>query len=81
MSDDARDGPAGAAEGEPPRFEALLEELGALVTRLEQGNLPLDESLALYERGVALARQGNTLLEGAERRVEELHRSLAGPDS
>lgn len=62
----------------PPRFEQIVEDLQALVARLEAGNLPLDEALDLYERGVALAREGNRLLEGAERRVEELQKSLAG---
>jgi exodeoxyribonuclease VII small subunit len=61
---------------EETSFEQLVEELQALVSRLEAGNLPLDESLRLYERGVTLARQANERLEGAERRVEVLQRSL-----
>jgi exodeoxyribonuclease VII small subunit len=64
----------------PRRFEQIVEDLQALVARLEAGNLPLDEALDLYERGVALAREGNRQLEGAERRVEELQKSLAAGD-
>jgi len=58
-----------------PQFEEVVEELQALVEQLEAGQLPLDRALELYERGVRLARTGNSLLEGAERRVEELRRS------
>lgn len=64
----------------PKRFEQIVEDLQSLVARLEAGNLPLDEALELYERGVGLARQGNMLLEGAERRVDELQKSLASGD-
>lgn len=59
------------------RFEALVDELDGLVQRLESGELALDEALALYERGVKLAVQGDTLLQGAERRVEELQKVLS----
>ncbi len=62
---------------QPPRFENVIGELERLVGQLEAGQLPLDEALSLYERGVKLARVGNELLEGAERRVEELQKSLA----
>lgn len=64
---------------EPGRFEDIVEALEALVRSLEGGELPLDEALKLYERGVGLARRGHDLLEGAERRVEELQKSLAEP--
>ncbi len=65
------------SEKEPERFEDVVGALETLVTQLEAGQLPLDEALQIYERGVALARKGNTLLEGAERRVEELQKSLS----
>ncbi len=68
-----------AAADEAPRFEVIVDELEALVGRLEGGDLPLEEALALYERGVGLARQGSGLLDGAERKVEELRRTLAEP--
>jgi len=61
-----------------PAFEKIVEELQKLVGQLEAGNLPLDESLRLYERGVALTRQANALLEGAEKRIEVLQKSLGG---
>lgn len=53
-------------------FDEVLERLRAVVSRLEEGNLSLEESLAAYEEGVGLARSGHELLERAERRVEEL---------
>ncbi len=65
------------SDKEPERFEDVVGALEALVTQLEAGQLPLDEALQIYERGVALARKGNTLLEGAEKRVEELQKDLS----
>jgi exodeoxyribonuclease VII small subunit len=62
---------------DPPRFEAVLGELETLVDRLESGELDLEEALTLYERGVHLTQAGNSLLQGAERRVHELQRSLS----
>ena len=61
---------------EEPAFENIVDELQKLVAQLESGNLALDESLRLYERGVALARQANGLLEGTEKRIEVLQKSL-----
>ncbi|MFN7913752.1 MAG: exodeoxyribonuclease VII small subunit [Vicinamibacterales bacterium] len=53
-------------------FEAALAELDALVKKLEEGDLPLEHSLALYERGVQLSRFCHARLEEAERRIEIL---------
>jgi exodeoxyribonuclease VII small subunit len=53
-------------------FDQLLERLRAVVARLEQGNLSLEESLAAYEQGVELARRGHGLLDAVEHRVEVL---------
>ncbi len=53
-------------------FEQLFEELEATVERLEAGNLSLDESLALYERGMELARLCGERLDRAEVRIKEL---------
>ncbi len=53
-------------------FESALTELESIVTRLEQGDLPLEESLGLFERGVKLSRFCHTKLEDAERRIEIL---------
>ena len=62
---------------EETAFEQLVEELQGLVAKLEAGNLPLDESLRLYERGVVLTRMANERLEGAERKIEVLQKSLS----
>jgi exodeoxyribonuclease VII small subunit len=53
-------------------FERSLDELERLVQKMEQGEQSLDESLAAYERGVALYRQCQTALEQAELRVKLL---------
>jgi exodeoxyribonuclease VII small subunit len=54
-------------------FEAALAELDAIVKKLEEGDLPLEESLKLYERGVHLSRFCHARLEDAERRIEILN--------
>lgn len=53
-------------------FEQALAELEALVEALESGDTGLDESLAKFERGVALARRCQETLKTAELRVEQL---------
>jgi exodeoxyribonuclease VII small subunit len=53
-------------------FEAAIAELDAIVKKLEEGDLPLEQSLALYERGVHLSRFCHARLEEAERRIEIL---------
>ena len=53
-------------------FEAAFAELEATVHQLETGNLPLADALALYERGVQLARLCSTQLDAAELRVQQL---------
>lgn len=55
-----------------PSFEQIFEELEATVQKLEAGNLTLDESLALYERGMQLAKECNERLDRAELRLQEL---------
>jgi len=55
-----------------PEFEQALAELEALVERLEHGDLPLEESLKTFERGVALTRQCQTALQAAHQKVEIL---------
>ncbi|MGH8050228.1 MAG: exodeoxyribonuclease VII small subunit [Methylococcales bacterium] len=57
-------------------FEHSLDELEALVQKMEKGDLSLDDSLAAYERGVGLYRQCQTELEQAELRV----RLLSNPE-
>ncbi|HGU9823873.1 exodeoxyribonuclease VII small subunit [Enterobacter cancerogenus] len=56
----------------PASFETALNELEHIVTRLESGNLPLEEALNEFERGVQLARQGQVKLQQAEQRVQIL---------
>ncbi len=53
-------------------FEAAFAELEEVVRRLEEGNLPLDEAMAFFERGTALAAHCNTRLDAAELRVQQL---------
>ena len=53
-------------------FETALTELEQIVNRLESGSLPLEEALNEFERGVQLARQGQTNLQQAEQRVQIL---------
>jgi exodeoxyribonuclease VII small subunit len=56
----------------PPDFEKSLEELEALVARLEEGDLPLEETLQQFERGIGLTRQCQKALSEAEQKVEVL---------
>jgi exodeoxyribonuclease VII small subunit len=56
----------------PPDFEQALSELESLVQRLERGDLPLDEALKHFERGVALTRHCQTSLKAAQQKVEIL---------
>ena len=53
-------------------FEAAIAELESIVKKLEEGELALEQSLALYERGVQLSRYCHARLEEAERRIEIL---------
>jgi len=53
-------------------FEEVMERLQTVVEQLEEGDLPLEQSLAMFEEGVRLSRAGAKRLDEAERRVEEL---------
>ncbi len=55
-----------------PKFEASLEELERIVKELEKGDLPLEQSLALFESGMRLSAECKRQLEEAESRVEIL---------
>lgn len=59
-------------------FEESLQRLEQIVGALEAGNLPLEESLKVFEEGIALARHCARYLEEAERRIEILARDDAG---
>jgi exodeoxyribonuclease VII small subunit len=53
-------------------FESLFSELEATVAKLEAGDLSLDESLALFQRGMDLSKKCGALLDQAELRIKEL---------
>ena len=53
-------------------FENLFRELEATVAKLEAGDLSLDESLALFQRGMELAKKCGGMLDAAELRIKEL---------
>ncbi len=53
-------------------FESLFSELETIVTKLEAGDLTLDESLALFQRGMEVAKQCGAMLDQAELRIKEL---------
>jgi exodeoxyribonuclease VII small subunit len=57
---------------EEPSYETLMARLVAVVERLENGELPLAEALALYEEGMTLSAACQQLLEAAELRVQQL---------
>lgn len=61
-----------------PGFDHILARLREVVTRLESGDLTLEQSLQIYEEGVQLARRGQHLLAAAERRVEILVSASGG---
>jgi len=72
--------PNGKAENEPKPvdFEAAMRDLEDIVERLEHGDLPLEESLAAFERAVILTRSCQTALKEAEQRVEILLKNAGG---
>ena len=53
-------------------FEAALAELEVIVDQLEGGNVPLEKSIAIYERGEALKKHCEGLLKQAEARIEKI---------
>ncbi len=60
-------------------FEAAIARLEHIVTAMEEGSLPLEESLKLYEQGVALARQCQQRLDKAEAHIQILQDNLLRP--
>jgi len=63
---------APALPAEVPSFEAAVKRLTEIVQALERGDLPLEESLRLFEEGVRLSRASQARLDSAEKRVEQL---------
>jgi len=60
------------------KFESALERLEEIVQELESGDLPLEQSLKLYEEGIKLSRLCTKRLEEAERKVEILLKDKEG---
>jgi exodeoxyribonuclease VII small subunit len=61
-----------AQDPQSPEFEQALAELESLVERLERGDLPLEEALSTFERGMELTRHCQNSLKAAQQRVEVL---------
>ncbi len=59
-------------------FERAIEELESIVKRLEDGKVPLEELVAIYERGEALKRRCEDLLRQAEARVQKITLDATG---
>lgn len=59
-------------------FEQAVEELEKIVVALERGDVPLDKSIEIYERGEALKKHCETLLSAAENRIEKIRLDRAG---
>jgi exodeoxyribonuclease VII small subunit len=59
-------------------FEQALATLEGIVDKLEKGDVPLEESISIYERGEALKSHCKTLLEAAEAKVEKIRLSRDG---
>jgi exodeoxyribonuclease VII small subunit len=60
------------------KFEDCLTRLEQIVSALETGNLPLEESLKVFEEGITLARHCARYLDDAERRIEILAKDASG---
>ena len=78
MTKKKSDDPSNDAEVD---FESALKELETLVSRMESGELSLDESLKAFERGVELTRKCQSSLEAAELRVQTLTKDKELKDS
>ncbi|MFH1434669.1 MAG: exodeoxyribonuclease VII small subunit [Pseudomonadota bacterium] len=69
MSLKVKEKPAAKDKG---NFETIVVRLEEIVDKLGQGDLPLEESLALFEEGVGLSKEGHKILDEAESRIEVL---------
>ncbi len=67
-----------AKKSEPP-FEELYKKLEEAVEKLEKGGLSLEQSIALYEEGMELAKQCQGILDSAEQRITQLRESFTEP--
>ncbi|MBR7082086.1 MAG: exodeoxyribonuclease VII small subunit [Oscillospiraceae bacterium] len=64
--------------GKKMNFEQSLKRLDEIVSQLERGDAPLDESLSLFEEGTALVKSCGKLLDEAEQKVVKLRRGADG---
>jgi exodeoxyribonuclease VII small subunit len=63
---------------EPPKFEQAIDHLKEIVSKLEGGDLPLEEALSLFEKGIGLTKYCNQKLDEAEKKVEILLKNEKG---
>jgi len=61
-------------------FEQAIKELTSIVQRIEQGKIPLENSLQQYERGMALIKHCRTILQKAEKRIENISKEETSED-
>ncbi len=61
-------------------FEESIKELTNIVGKIEQGQIPLQDSLQQYERGMALIKQCRAILQKAEKRIEKITREETSED-
>jgi exodeoxyribonuclease VII small subunit len=64
--------------GKEKKFEEELADLSAIVTKIDSGELSLEESIACFERGVAIVKSLNRKLDEAEKKVEVLIKNAQG---
>lgn len=73
--------PVTAGKPKPePTYEQAVERLEEIVRRIESGQVGLEESIRLYEEGMALGKRCKAILAQAEQRVEQVSREAAGLD-
>jgi exodeoxyribonuclease VII small subunit len=70
-----------AAKRDQEPFEDLYRRLEETVEKLEKGGLSLEQSIALYEEGMELAKRCQAILDGAELRITKLRESFAQPEA
>jgi len=61
-------------------FEQAIKDLTSIVQRIEQGEIPLENSLQQYERGMALIKHCRTILQKAEKRIEKISKEETSED-
>lgn len=74
----AHSNPQKAESNNQQKFEDGLKDLEAIVARIDSGELPLEESIQAFERGVALVRALNQKLDEVEKKIEVLVRDNQG---